>query len=1017
MATTTSLGFSIFSTYSGTGVTAARRDLASLNSDLDKSKNKLGAATTSLFSLSTAAAALGPAIVPVGSAVLGVGVATATMATAAGAALGAYGFVMKNAITDTLKLAKAHKDLSPVQQTFINNVNQMKSAMNGVSTGTMNLTLMTATTVVQGLTSVIRGMTPVIKAVAPAVDQVANAFKNWAAGDGLQRFVDIVIKDGVPALKNLLDAGRSVLGFLGDGFRALAPTIVPMSKAIADGAANLKKWADNGGFADFLTMVRNNGSSVREFFDALAAALLQVGKAMAGLGPLSLSLTLILLRLVAALPVPVIQAIVIAIVAWRLAMVAMAIQAVLAAAANIILADSLIVTTSMVVAMELSLVLLVVAIAAIGIGIYYLVTNWNTVWNAIKTTAQTVWTFLTTGLGQLVLLLLGIPGALIFIYANWNTIWNGMKTAAQAVWNALQVAWAAFIGAMNTTWLAVSGALVASWNAVWNAMRAAAQAVWSALGAAWAAFFAGMSAVFATFNSGMRTAWSNLWNAVKSAAETIWNGIKTAFSAFFSGLSSVFATFNSGMRTAWSNLWNAIKTTASTVWSAIDGGFKSFASGVESTLSGLVSKAGSIWNGIVSVFKAPINGVISIWNTVADVFGLKKISALASGGVAGVDGVGAGASGGGTTAFASGGHVRGPGGPTDDKVPAMLSAGEFVVKAAAVDHYGVDNLYALNAMKLAGGGAVGDATAAGPIPAMALGGIIPSPGDIIGDIGNVIGAVGGVITSAALSGLKSLIGDAFMSAVTPLMDALAPPDSNPPGGVLGIPHAAYKMAEKAILELLKTSSNIGGVIPAGDHLAIIDAALKAAGVPPPGSQAEWEAGLNTLITRESNWDSGAINNTDSNAAAGTPSEGLAQTIGPTFNAYHVAGTSSNILDPVANVAAAIRYIVAVYGNITNVQQANANLPPKGYRRGTDNASKGWHMIDEDGGEWINFRGGEKVLPHGRKPSSGTGGSPVVVNVSHTWNGNPTQEAVQYAEGDMCDSIRQAVHAGVGGRAH
>jgi SLT domain-containing protein len=36
---------------------------------------------------------------------------------------------------------------------------------------------------------------------------------------------------------------------------------------------------------------------------------------------------------------------------------------------------------------------------------------------------------------------------------------------------------------------------------------------------------------------------------------------------------------------------------------------------------------------------------------------------------------------------------------------------------------------------------------------------------------------------------------------------------------------------------------------------------------------------------------------------------------------------------VANVAAAIRYIVARYGNITNVQQANANRPPAGYDSG------------------------------------------------------------------------------------
>ena len=34
------------------------------------------------------------------------------------------------------------------------------------------------------------------------------------------------------------------------------------------------------------------------------------------------------------------------------------------------------------------------------------------------------------------------------------------------------------------------------------------------------------------------------------------------------------------------------------------------------------------------------------------------------------------------------GHIRGPGGPKDDKIPAMLSDGEFVMTAKAVDNAG-----------------------------------------------------------------------------------------------------------------------------------------------------------------------------------------------------------------------------------------------------------------------------------------------------------------------------------------
>ena len=56
--------------------------------------------------------------------------------------------------------------------------------------------------------------------------------------------------------------------------------------------------------------------------------------------------------------------------------------------------------------------------------------------------------------------------------------------------------------------------------------------------------------------------------------------------------------------------------------------------------------------------------------------------------------------------YAGGGFVSGPGTSTSDSIPARLSAGEFVVRAAAVDYYGLDKLVAINAMRFADGGLV-----------------------------------------------------------------------------------------------------------------------------------------------------------------------------------------------------------------------------------------------------------------------------------------------------------------------
>ena len=59
--------------------------------------------------------------------------------------------------------------------------------------------------------------------------------------------------------------------------------------------------------------------------------------------------------------------------------------------------------------------------------------------------------------------------------------------------------------------------------------------------------------------------------------------------------------------------------------------------------------------------------------------------------------------------FAKGGYVSGPGTANSDSIPAMLSNGEYVVKASAVGTYGVDFLNALNQQKV---GSFGSTTGA-----------------------------------------------------------------------------------------------------------------------------------------------------------------------------------------------------------------------------------------------------------------------------------------------------------------
>jgi hypothetical protein len=72
-----------------------------------------------------------------------------------------------------------------------------------------------------------------------------------------------------------------------------------------------------------------------------------------------------------------------------------------------------------------------------------------------------------------------------------------------------------------------------------------------------------------------------------------------------------------------------------------------------------------------------------------------------------------------------------------------------------------------------------------------------------------------------------------------------------------------------------------------------------------------------VVKHESGANPHAYNGWDSNAAAGHPSEGIAQVIGPTFRAYALGG-HHNIWNPVDNMIAAFRYAISRYGSMNNI---------------------------------------------------------------------------------------------------
>lgn len=146
-----------------------------------------------------------------------------------------------------------------------------------------------------------------------------------------------------------------------------------------------------------------------------------------------------------------------------------------------------------------------------------------------------------------------------------------------------------------------------------------------------------------------------------------------------------------GIGTALSWVYDSI---ISPVFNAIKDGIKA----VGSVFSDIVEGIGKVWGKlgeyaakpIVFVIDKVINGALKTgWNALAGIIpGLDEWDGVDIGTIKSFVGA--------AVPFADGGYVRGPGGPREDKINAKLSAGEYVVKASAVDRIGVNNLDMLN---------------------------------------------------------------------------------------------------------------------------------------------------------------------------------------------------------------------------------------------------------------------------------------------------------------------------------
>lgn len=125
-----------------------------------------------------------------------------------------------------------------------------------------------------------------------------------------------------------------------------------------------------------------------------------------------------------------------------------------------------------------------------------------------------------------------------------------------------------------------------------------------------------------------------------------------------------------------------------------------------------------------------------------------------------------------------------------------------------------------------------------------------------------------------------------------------------------------------------------------------------------GTPASYLGALTRVAMHESGGNPRAINLWDSNAKAGHPSKGLMQTIDSTFNAYKLPGLG-DIWNPVANAVAAIRYMNARYGSISNVPGVRS-AKYVGYKNGGRKRGNDPVLVGENGPELADLPDGTQI---------------------------------------------------------
>ena len=232
------------------------------------------------------------------------------------------------------------------------------------------------------------------------------------------------------------------------------------------------------------------------------------------------------------------------------------------------------------------IVLIIAAIAALVAAFVYLWNHseafrnfWINLWENIKSAVTTV-----------------VEAVKAFLENAWNaisttaqTVWNGISTFFSGIWEGIKTV-------VTTVTTAISTAITTAWNAIYEFFEPLLSA---------------LQYLFETIWQAIQILIGMALDAISAKVQEIWNGIVAFLTPLLEGIRDFFQQIWTAISTTVSNVLNAIRTAVTNAWNAIKGTITSVMNAIHSTVS-------SIWNNIKSTVTNLMNtlksSVVSIWN-------------------------------------------------------------------------------------------------------------------------------------------------------------------------------------------------------------------------------------------------------------------------------------------------------------------------------------------------------------------------------------------------------------------